>query len=284
MTTTTAALRALDQARGAYEADGYTVRFKEQLPPPFQGFVADAVARRNDEIVVVEVRSADMSDQRRTRLSRLAEIVAAEDGWRVDIVTYEPEAPPGVPERADIFRRVAEARRVADVSPDAAVVLIWSAIEGALLRRSRARGLLEARAGSPRALIRNLNINGLLSDNQTAELDGFAKLRDEVAHGLHSDPPEPDRLDWLARFALAAADEDPATVEGMVEWFREHYATPEEAALFYDKEDRTYVWFGSGPHDASDVLQAEFDSALEADVVEAVKIIERDGYDWARRE
>lgn len=284
MTTTTAGLRALDQARDAYEADGYTVSYEEQLPPPFRGFVADAVARRDDEVVVVEVRSADMSDQRRTRLSRLAEVVAAEDGWRVDIVTYEPEAPPGVPERADIFRRVEEARRVADTSPDAAVILTWSAIEGALLRRSRARGLLEARAGSPRTLIRKLNINGLLSDNQAAELDGFAKLRNDVAHGLRSDPPEPDRLDWLARFALAAADEDPVTVEGMVEWFRERYETPEDAALSYDQEDRKYLWLGSGPHDASDVLQAEFDSALEADIVEAAKIIERDGYEWARRE
>ncbi len=284
MSATTAALRALDRARDAYEADGYTVSLEERLPPPFQGFVADAVARRNDEIVVVEVRSADMSDQTRNRLSRLAEIVAAEDGWRVDIVTFEPEESPADPERADIFRRVEEARRVADISPDAAVILTWSAIEGALLRRSRARGLAHARVGSPRPLIRNLNINGLLSDNQAAELDGFAKLRNEVAHGLRSDPPEPQRLDWLARFALAAADEDPATVDSMVEWFREHYATPEDAALFYDKEDGKYVWFGSGPHDAIEVLQAEFETALEADIAEAVKIIERDGYDWARRE
>ena len=284
MTATTAALRALDRARDAYESDGYTVSIEERLPPPFQGFAADAVARRNDEIVVVEVRSADMSDRTRNRLSRLAEIVAAEDGWRVDIVTYEPEEPPADPERADIFRRVEEARRVAGISSDAAVILTWSAIEGALLRRSRARGLANARVGSPRALIRNLNINGLLSDNQAVELDGFAKLRNEVAHGLRSDRPEPDQLDWLARFALATADEDPATVDGMVEWFREHYVTPEDAALFYDKEEGKYLWFGSGPHDASDVLQAEFDTALEADIAEAVKIIERDGYEWARRE
>jgi hypothetical protein len=284
MTTTAAGLRALDQARDAYEADGYTVRYEERLPPPFRGFVADAVALRNDEVVVVEVRPADMSDQTRNRLSSLAEIVAAEDGWRVDIVTYEPEATPGDPERADIFRRVEEARRVADISPDAAVILTWSAIEGALLRRSRARGLVDARAGSPRTLIRSLNINGLLSDNQAAELDGFAKLRNDVAHGLRADPPEPDRLDWLARFALAAADEDPATVEGMVEWFREHDATPEDVALSYDNEDGKYVWFGSRPHDAGDVLQAEFDLALETDIAEAVKIIECDGYDWARRE
>ena len=101
---------------------------------------------------------------------------------------------------------------------------------------------------------------------------------------MRADPPAPDRLDWPARFALATADEDPATVEGMVEWFREHYATPEDAALSYDKEDGKYVWFGSGPHDAGDVLAAEFDLALEADIAEAVKIIERDGYDWARRE
>ena len=35
MTTTTAGLRALDQARDAYEADGYAVSYEEQLPPTF---------------------------------------------------------------------------------------------------------------------------------------------------------------------------------------------------------------------------------------------------------
>ena len=133
MSLTSAALRALDQAKARYEADGYSVSLEERLLIP-GGFTADAVARRDDETVVIEVRSADLSDRDRERLERLAEMVAAQAGWRVDIVTYQPEVPPPDPDRKDVIRRVDEARQVVGVSADAAVVLVWSAIEGALLR------------------------------------------------------------------------------------------------------------------------------------------------------
>ena len=284
MTTIPAALRALDRAKANYEADGYTVSLKERLPPPFDAFVADAVARRRAEIVVIEVRSANMNDQARNRLAGLAKIVAAEAGWRVDVVTYEPEAPPQDPDRDDIVRRVEEARRVADVSPDAAVMLTWSAIEGALHRLSQERGLAPARRLAPRALIRALTIDGVLTDYQAVELDTFARLRDEIAHGMSSNPPEPQRLDWLLRFALAAATNDPTIVKNMIDWFLAHYATPEDAALPYDSEEGEYLWFSAGPHNPSDVLRDQFDTALDADIAEAVEVIERDGIEWARRD
>lgn len=232
--------------------------------------------------MVIEVRSANMNDQARNRLAGLAKIVAAEAGWRVDVVTYEPEAPPQDVDRDDIARRVDEARRVADVSPDAAVMLTWSAIEGALHRLSQGRGLAPARRLAPRALIRALTIDGVLTDYQAAELDMFARLRHEIAHGMSSNPPEPERLDWLLRFALAAATNDPTNVRNMIDWFLAHYATPEDAALFYDSEDGEYFWLGAGPYEPTDVLQDQFDTALDADIAEAVEVVERAGVDWAR--
>ena len=281
MTFIPAAQRALDRAKAKYEATGYSVNVDEQLPIP-DGFRADAVARRDDETVVIEVRPANLSDRDRDRLGHLSQVVAAQAGWRVDIVTFEPEARPPDPDREDAVRRIEEARQVSGVSADAAVLLIWSAIEGALLRLCQQRGLGSVRSVPPRALIHKLTIDGVLSDNQAAELDDFAKMRSHIAHGLRSRQPEPEQLDWLARFALAAIDDEVANVEDMIEWFFAHYTTPDDAALFYDKEEGDYFWMGAGPHDPTEVLNEQFDTALDADVAEAVDVITRQGFDWAK--
>ena len=283
MSLTSAALRAMDQAKARYEADGYSVSLEEQLLIP-GGFTADAVARRGDETVVIEVRSADLSDRDRDRLDRLAQVVAAQAGWRVDIVTYQPEAPPPDPARQDVIRRVEEARQVASVSADAAVLLIWSAVEGALLLLIQQRGLGPVRTAPPRTLIHTLTIDGVLSDRQAAQLDDLALIRNDIAHGLRSYRPDPERFDWFARFALAAADDKVANVEDMIEWFFAHYVTPDDAALFYDKEEGDYFWMGTGPHDPTDVLYDQFDSALDADIDEAVGVITQQAFHWASRD
>ena len=283
MSASPAALHALDRARASYEADGYAVSVRERLPPPYEDFVADAVARRDDEFVVLEVRPWDMRDETRDRLARLAKMLRARMGWRVDIVTYEPEDPPRIPDHGDIIRRVAEARRVADLSPDAAVMLLWSAIEGALVRAGQKRGLGSGRVVPPRNLIRQLTIDGLLSDNQAAELDAFARLRHGIAHGMSAEPPEPETLDWLARFAVAAAENDVASTDEMIDWFKARHATAEDASLLYDKDEGRYVW-ANGPRDAADALSEQFDTALEADIAEAVDLLPREAFDWARRD
>ena len=281
MSKTPAALKAIARAKASYEADGYDVSLKEWLPHPFDGFRADAVARRDSEFVVIEFRSSDLSDGTRNRFARLAEIMESKAGWRLDIVTFEPEAPTRCPEQDDIVRRLEEARRVADLSCDAAVMLIWSSIEGALLLLSHAHGVAPSRPVPPRTLILDLNIHGILTDNQAAELDDFAKQRNQIAHGLPSNTTPSERLDWMARFALAAADNELADVDDMIEWFHQHYISPENAALFYGTEEGDYFWMGTGPHDAEDVLRGHFDLALDADIIQAVKEIEQDGYVWA---
>ena len=281
MTKIPTVLKAIAQAKANYEADGYEFSTEAGLPPPFEGFVADALARRDSELVIIEFRSADLSDRSRSRFDQLAEIIGAQVGWRLDIITYEPEAPRCFPDEEDIVRRVEEARLVADVSTDAAAMLIWSSIEGALLRLSHDQGLAPASQVPPRTLIHDLTIHGLLSDNQAAELDEFAKHRNNIAHGMPSELTTPERLEWLAQFATAVADGELADVEDMIDWFRDHYISPENATLFYDREEGDYVWMGTGPYHAEEVLRDQFDLALDADIAEAVKEIEHEGFVWA---
>ena len=283
MNMKSAARRALDLAKARYEADGYTVTIDEAVLSG-EGFSPDAVARRKGETVVIEVRSANLSDRGRDRLRRLSELVGTQAGWRVDIVTYEPEKKPPDPDRQDVLRRVAEAQRVKNISPDAAVLLVWSGVEGALLRISQQRGIDLVRSLSPPALIHRLSIDGVLSDNQAAELASFARIRNNIAHGMGSELPSQERLDWLSQFALAAADGQLSNVEDMIDWFFAHYSTPEDAALYYDKEEGDYVWVGTGPYHPTDVLQVQFNTALDSDIAEAVQVISQEGFDWAKRE
>ncbi len=70
----------------------------------------------------------------------------------------------------------------------------------------------------------------------------------------------------------------------MIEWFFARYATPEEAALFYDKEAGDFVWVGTGPDGPSAVLHDQFDTALGADIAEAADVITQHALDWAERD
>ena len=279
-----AALRALDRARVQYERQGYIVTVAERLPTPLEGFQADAVARRGDETVIIEIRSSDMSDATRNRFDDLGKIVATNKGWRVDLVTFEPETPLPAPDSGDVVRRVEEARRVADISPDAAVMLTWSAIEGALIDLRHQQGTPRRHGRSPYGLIRELAIDGLLSDAQVAHLDRLARLRSYIIHGQSTPSFSLDQLDWPMRFALAAVERRVATVEDMIGWFHENYETPANAGLLYDSEEGEYVWFDRRPYYVDDVLWEQFDTSLESVITEATETIESDGgTEWAAR-
>ncbi len=284
MTMNGPAYEALLNAKAKYEADGYAVSVKERLSKPSDAFTTDAVARRDDEFVVVEVKSANMSDWSRKRLEELTEILRADCGWRLDIITYEPDVAPPLPDLDHINRRVQEAQHIAETSPDGASLLLWSAIEGALLRAAHERGVAPARPLPTRSLIQQLTIDGVLSDNQSRELKDFADRRNAIAHGLCAVPPSPEQFDWLSRFALSAAAGHHADLHDMVVWFEAHYASPDEAGVPHVSDVGGYLWLDSGPHNAEDVLRGQFEDALDADVDEAVRIIERDGLEWARRD
>ena len=231
MSNRLAATRALDRARVRYEADGYEVTIGARLPSPFEGLVADAVARRNDETILIEVRSADIRDSTGNRLARLREVVRTRAGWRVDLITFQPEKPLPKPEMRDVLRRLQEARRVSKLSPEASVMLTWSAVEGILLNLHPRRDTPRRAIPAPRELIRELTTEGVLSDAQADRLDEFAQLSHQIAHGRPSETIDQDQLEWAARFTLAASQGQVSTIENMVEWFQETHGRSGAASL-----------------------------------------------------
>ena len=285
MTMRAAAHVALMSARARYEADGYDVSLNERLPQPFESFTADAVARQDDDLVVLVVRATPMSDDAVRRNTRLEKMLAEKCGWHLDIVTYERDGPPPVPDLDLVHHRVREARELVEVSPDAACLVLWSAIEGALLWEAHQRTVAPERQLPPRSLIQQLTIDGVLSDNQAAELKDFASRRDAIAHGMCADAPNPEKFDWLARFALALAEGRHADLHDMVVWFRDSYASPEEVGVPFVTDIGKYLWLeDNGPHDAEEVLRDQFEDSLDADIDAAVEILQNESFEWARRD
>lgn len=284
MTMAREAYEALLDAKAKYESEGYAVSLSERLPAPFEAFTADAIARRGDDVVVVEIKSADMNDWSRERLAELDELLRTGCGWRLDIITYKREWSPPTPDPSLVDRRVREARRLVEESPEAACLLLWSAVEGALLWEAMRRDVVPKRPQPPRTLVKQLTIDGVLSDNQSSELRDFAIRRDAIAHGLPGDPPTPEQFDWVCRFVIAIASDRHADLYDMVVWFRANYAPPDDAAVPYISDLGRYLWDDSGPHDAEDVLRDQFEDALDADIHAAVQTVERDATEWALRD
>ena len=128
-----------------------------------------------------------------------------------------------------------------------------------------------ARPLPPRTLIQQLTIDGVLSDNQAAELKDFASRRDAIAHGMCADPPTPEKLDWLSRFALALARWSTRRLArhgGLVQ----RTTTPHPTTLLcHTSAISEYLWLEGGPYDAEEVLRDQFEDALDADIDEAVQ-------------
>lgn len=286
MSATNSELRALADARTRYEAQGYTVQFEERLPAPFDGLIADAVARREGEAVLIELRPTAMTAERRERLNRLAVLVDEQPGWRIDIVSFDPADHAPLPSDDDARRRLQEARAILGTSPDAAVLMTWSAIEGGLWKLSRSQDRAASpRPSAPRRLIRELLVDGLISGAQAARLDDFAQERNLIAHGWDATSRlQPGELDWFMTFAEALLDDSIPTVDRMVEWFDSNFESPDDAGIPFESAEGGYQWLGFGPHDAEDVLTDHFRDALDEDIALAVSEIETRGIAWARRD
>lgn len=286
MSVTDTKLQNLATIRSNYEAKGYTVRFDTELPEPFKGFHAEIVATKDDENVLVLLRPADRTPEQIEHLIKLGKLIDSEPGWRTELISFNPADLSAIPDEADARRRLDEAREVFNISVDAALLLTWSAIEGGLwtLSQRNARPS-KPRPRAPRKLIRELLIDGVISDGLAVKLDDFAQVRDLVAHGWDADAAmQPEELEWFIGVAQQLFDDTIATTDKMVDWFCDHYQSPDDACLPYESREGGYQWLGRGPHNAEDVLRDQFPDAVDEDICEATKTLESDSQWWASRD
>ena len=193
-----------------YRDEGYDVIVHprgEKVPPFLAEFQLDLIATRGNEGVVVEIKTnrTDLSND--PYLTRLAETVNAQLGWKLDVVVLGPEttiekAAQDATEPSDeqLFQLLHTAEQLADDGHAAfACVIAWGGVEAAM-RRLRDDAELYGRP-TPIELMRTLYSNGFLSREQFERLRETYKIRSQVVHGLVPTKVAPE----LVRYVTATA-------------------------------------------------------------------------------
>lgn len=191
----------LKKIANEYKNKGYTVYiepYQVNLPDFLREFNPDLIVKNESETVVVEVKS-QASLQNDPNIQRLAEVIQAHPGWRLELVVINTgiEQPPD----ADPKLIVDEVDKLQNSGySDAALLLVWSAIEIGL-RKLANKENIELEKKSPEYLVKELTSLGLLDDDVYKVLWGAKKVRNAVAHGYKAPENEAVSLDKLLEIA-----------------------------------------------------------------------------------
>lgn len=271
------------------QARGFEV-FIDPAPGRFElpDFVRpDLVAVRNDERVAVEVKVPQgLADP---QLARMAEVLNELAGWRFEVVVVnpiadQPSAPPATSIQAPLVEKRAEEALalMEDGHAEAALLVAWSALEGALRLREERKGTPQPHARP--AGIKELYSLGLLTASQYELLEHAGRQRSRIAHGYavaESEDLAPT-VERVASLARKAADPDYPTIEEMVEWFFDHYEDPAQGVP-HDSGEGGYQYILGGPYGAREELQEQFPNVDLEDIDEAASQIEAEGYEWVKK-
>jgi hypothetical protein len=244
----------------------------------------DLVARRNDEVVIVEFAKKEsgsaLSENAKKSLLEFSEIADSHPNWQFEVFWIGEDATVPPERSVDDFAR--RAVRLADLDPLAGLLVGWAALEGAIARLAeRTSELGEVVKRGSRPGLAQLASLGLLSGDDFSELNNIRQIRNSVAHGIDTHV-EPDTVRRLASIAEKLADSNYLSADEMVDWFFENFEDPANGVP-YDSGEGGYQYVLDGPHNADDVLTDQFPEASREDIDEAVRVIENDGYEWVRR-
>lgn len=282
--------RTLQQVAANYRSRGYSVVPLDQpsdIPEDILDLQPDMIVRKGTETVVVEVKEAEGARDP-LQLEGLAKAVERHSKYKLDFVWLGSTVPPS-PTSERLRETVSQARLVARVSPQAALLLGWSAAEAALdvLLRAYASEEFEGtrKSFSPKAKVSLAESLGLISESLYETLSQAGDARNAVAHSPLSDvTPDFQRLvDALLNAAESLSSEQYVSPDQMADWFNENYMNPVEIVPFASSEGG-YQYYAGGPYDAEDVLRERFPGAAADDIAEAVAVLEQDSTDWVRRE
>jgi hypothetical protein len=171
---------------------------KEQLPAFLADFSPDLIVRGPRGNFVVEVKSTMSAKNDRTA-EHLARAVAAQPGWQFRYVLAGADDPEWQPPTALPMARALEAglhevdTLMKAGASRAAVVMLWSAIEGLLRHHLAKRGFDPTERFSSGALLKQAVSEGYLDDAEYKRLRILLSARNTMAHGfLDESLPGPD--------------------------------------------------------------------------------------------
>lgn len=212
---------ALERVAQRYRDEGYDVVVHpggDLVPTFLSGFQPDLIATRGKESAVVEIKTNRVDLSNDPYITRLAEIIEAQPGWRLDLVVLESESTVDraaqdatEPTEDQIFQTLRSAEELADKGyAPSACVMAWAGLEAAM-RRIRDDAELYGRT-TPIELMRALYSNGFLSREQFDRLRDSFKIRSQIVHGLVPPRIEPDMVRFIAATARSLVRGEEAAV------------------------------------------------------------------------
>lgn len=168
-------------------AEGYDVVVQpgwDDLPPDIARFQPDLLARKDDRIVVVEVKSRQPDGSARSRVEALAEAVRSHPDLHFKLVIGPPDEAPVGWSREETAQRIAQARSlVRDGYAEAALLLAWSACEAAA-RMLAHHEELDVQRWQPSTMFYQLVHAGLLDNVDLRKIEDARTARNRLSHGL----------------------------------------------------------------------------------------------------
>jgi hypothetical protein len=198
----------LDELQFKYESQGFQfVRTPQRgaLPSFFEGYIPDALARKGNETVVIEVKST--GGPLKDHLGRIAERIQREPGYKFAFVIAQPEHGTVISpssDRHDVLKRIASAQDLSNSGDlGGALLLAWSALEAAVRRQLREDTSAVRKALSASALVSALISFGLVEEEDKEKLDIAANFRNMVAHGETKANPPAETVAFIIGLANA---------------------------------------------------------------------------------
>ncbi len=278
-------MRALRQAADRYKSEGYVVSIEPDqvaIPDQLRTYPVDLIARRGDELVVVQVKTSSTPSAAADAdvIKGMAQAVRSIPNARLDIISL-PLPSLRALDSASAAVQLNVAREVASHHLSAGFLLAWAGLEAAL--RGVARDVDPVPA-SAMELASLLYQDGNLTLNQWQLVADMTPIRNAIAHGFEA-PRQPtvDDVDAVASLAETLISDERQEALRLVDWFLENFEDPAEHTP-HDTSEGGYQYRAGEPHNAADILDEAFPTLSQSIRDEAVEIINGYSTEWVRKQ
>ncbi len=176
-----------------YRHKGYEISFHpnpEDLPDFLRNYRPDMIALREEEKVIIEVKSrSSLNSSSAQYLQSLAQVIEQHPGWRFELVMTNPEDVvysakiEGSLQENEIKTGLKIASQLLEKHPVSAILYSWSLTE-ATFRLVAEQEVLSLSRFTPSYLINKLATEGIISQSDYQLLISSLSLRNAVAHGF----------------------------------------------------------------------------------------------------
>lgn len=195
----------LDRLRDSYESDGYQFFVEppeRMLPSALGGYRPDAIAVRNGESLLIEVKTTRGAGDRRYLADVTRRVEELGTGWKLVVFyvnewdgSYQQE---GAATPAMLLTALEEVRSLSAAGHNSAALVIGLSILEAVARKAMSEdGKVATAPLSPVRAVDFLEQSGELDFEHAAQLRSLARLRNAIVHGDFSQPVGPAMVTTL---------------------------------------------------------------------------------------